>query len=172
MFDTDKLMALNSKHIQSKSPEELADHLLFHLAALGINATNDEFTREVIKTLQPRSKTLVEMADAAAFYYKEDIVFDEKAANKFLKPEIVEMLEKSASYIQALDEYTEKKLEDVFKRIIEETGLKFGKIAQPLRVAVTGTTVSPGIFEMLIALGKKKTIDRIRKAVAYIQNKT
>ncbi len=172
MFDTDKLMALNSKHIQSKSPEELADHLLFHLAALGINATNDEFTREVIKTLQPRSKTLVEMADAAAFYYKEDIVFDEKAANKFLKPEIVEMLEKSASYIEALDEYTEKKLEDVFKRIIEETGLKFGKIAQPLRVAVTGTTVSPGIFEMLIALGKKKTIDRIRKAVAYIQNKT
>jgi len=169
MFDTDKLMAINSKHIQKKSPEELADHLLYHLNELGIEAKNDAFTQGVIETLQPRSKTLVEMADAAAFYYKDSIEFDEKAANKFLTPDALDLFVKSAEYINALEDYSQPSLETVFKTIMDETGLKFGKIAQPLRVALTGTTVSPGIFEMLLALGKKKTIQRTKAAVDYIQ---
>ena len=171
MFDTDKLLALNSKHIQSKSPEELADPLLFHLKDLGINAKNDAFTQGVIQTLQSRSKTLVEMAQGAVFYYQDDVKFDEKAANKFLKPEIVTILEKSADYIEDLKIYTQEELENVFKKIMEETDLKFGKIAQPLRVAITGSTVSPGIFEMLLALGKEKTILRIKSAIQIIQDK-
>jgi len=171
MFDTDKLLALNSKHIQSKSPEELADPLLFHLKGLGIKAKNDAFTQGVIQTLQPRSKTLVEMAQGAVFYYQDDVKFDDKAVNKFLKPEIVTILEKSADYIEDLEVYTQEELETVFKKIMEETDLKFGKIAQPLRVAITGSTVSPGIFEMLLALGKEKTILRIKNAIQMIQDK-
>jgi glutamyl-tRNA synthetase len=171
MFDTDKLIALNSKHIQNKSPEELADHLLYHLAELGIEAQNDAFTLGVIKTLQPRSKTLVEMAQGAAFYYQNDVKFDEKAANKFLKPDVLDVLQKSADYIEGLSTYTQETLEDVFKKIMEETNLKFGKIAQPLRVAITGKTVSPGIFEMLLALGKDKTILRIKNAIGLVQDK-
>jgi len=171
MFDTDKLLALNSKHIQKKSPKELAGHLLFHLNTLGIKAENDAFTRGVIETLQPRSKTLVEMARGAVFYYQDTIKFDEKAANKFLKPETADMLIQSADAIENLLEYTQENLENIFKQIMEDTGLGFGKIAQPLRVAITGTTVSPGIFEMLLALGREKTIQRIRKAVTFIQNR-
>ncbi|MCP3876073.1 MAG: glutamate--tRNA ligase [Desulfobacteraceae bacterium] len=171
MFDMDKLMALNSKHIQNKPPEELADHLLSHLKELGINAQNDSFTQGVIETLQPRSKTLVEMAKNAVFYYKDEMAFDEKAANKFLKPDVLPVLQKSTEYIQGLDAYTQTPLENVFKKIMEETDLKFGKIAQPLRVALTGTTVSPGIFEMLLALGKEKTLQRIKTAIAFIQDR-
>ncbi len=171
MFDMDKLFALNSKHIQSKTPEELADPLLFHLKDLGINAENNAFTQGVIQTLQPRSKTLVEMAQGAAFYYQDDVTFDEKAADKFLKPDIKAILQKSADYIEGLEAYTQEELENVFKRIMEETDLKFGKIAQPLRVAITGTTMSPGIFEMLLALGKDKTIQRIKSAIQLIQDK-
>ena len=170
MFDMDKLFALNSKHIQNKSPEELADPLLFHLKDLGINAKNDAFTQGVIQTLQPRSKTLVEMAQGAIFYYEDDVKFNEKATNKFLKPEIVTLLEKSADYIKDLEVYTQEELENVFKKIMEETNLKFGKIAQPLRVAITGSTVSPGIFEMLLALGKEKTISRIQSAIQMIKD--
>ncbi len=171
MFDTDKLMALNSKHIQKKSPEELADPLLFHLKELGIDAKNDAFTQGVIQTLQPRSKTLVEMAEGAAFYYKDEVEWDQTTADKFLTPDILSVLEKSTERIEALEPYTHEGLEDVFKRIMEETGLKFGKIAQPLRVAITGTTVSPGIFEMLLVLGKEKTIKRLKKAIRFIQGK-
>jgi glutamyl-tRNA synthetase len=168
MFDTNKLVSLNSKHIQNKSPEELADHLLLHLKNLGIDARNDDFTRGVIETLQPRSKTLVEMAKSAAFYYQDTVQFDEKAAKKFLKPDILDVLQKSADYIENLENYVQEDLEGVFKKIMEETDLKFGKIAQPLRVAITGTTISPGIFEMLLALGKEKTILRIKNAIRFI----
>jgi glutamyl-tRNA synthetase len=169
MFDLDKLMALNAKHIQKKSPKELGEHLLFHLEALGIEAQNDAFTQGVIETLQPRSKTLVEMAKSAVFYYQDCVEFDEKASNKFLKSEAAALLTKVANAIESLVDYSQDPLETMFKTLMEETGLGFGKIAQPLRVAITGTTVSPGIFEMLLALGKDKTILRIRTAVAFIQ---
>ncbi len=168
MFDTNKLLSLNAKHIQDKSPEELADHLLFHLNNLGIKAKNDKFTQGVIETLQPRSKTLVDMAKAAEFYYKNEIEFDKKAADKFLNSDILDMLQKAAGYIEDIKEYNQNELENIFKQIMEETGLKFGKIAQPIRVALTGTTTSPGIFEMLLALGREKTINRIKAAIKFI----
>jgi len=171
MFDINKLISLNAKHIQGKSPEELADHLLFHLNNLGIKAENDKFTQGVIETLQPRSKTLVDMAKAAEFYYLNEIEFDEKAADKFLNSDILDMLQKAAGYIDDIKEYNQEELENIFKQIMEETGLKFGKIAQPLRVALTGTTISPGIFEMLLALGRGKTIQRINKAIEFISTK-
>ncbi len=168
MFDTNKLLSLNAKHIQGSSPEELADHLLFHLNNLGIKARNDKFTQGVIETLQPRSKTLVDMAKAAEFYYMNEIEFDEKAADKFLNSDILDMLQKAAGYIENIKEYNQEELENIFKQIMEETGLKFGKIAQPIRVALTGTTTSPGIFEMLLALGSGKTINRIKAAIKFI----
>ncbi|WP_022667960.1 glutamate--tRNA ligase [Desulfospira joergensenii] len=169
MFDMDKLNALNAKHIQAQSPRELAPHLIPHLKELGIDAGDDEFTHGIIETLQPRSKTLKEMAQGAGFYYLDKVELDEKAAKKFLTPEIKGMLEAAALAIQALDAYTQENLENVFKKIMEDLDLKFGKIAQPLRVAVTGTTVSPGIFEMLLALGREKTVDRIHQAMDYIK---
>ncbi|HCY85493.1 MAG TPA: glutamate--tRNA ligase, partial [Desulfobacteraceae bacterium] len=172
MFDTDKLTALNAKHIQKKNPGELAGELLPHLAELGIDAADDAFTRDVVETLQARSKTLVEMAQGAAFYYIDEITYEEKAAKKFLKPETADLLNRCATNIEALADYTHDSLETLFKSVMEDTGLGFGKIAQPLRVAVTGTTVSPGIFEMLLALGKDKTVDRIKKAAGFAASKT
>ncbi len=171
MFDMDKLYSLNAKHIQKKSPAELVELLLPHLTELGVEAENDDFTKGVIETLQPRSKTLVEMAQAALFYYKDDIEFEEKAAKKFLKPETASLLSRCAEGILGLDDYTQKNLENLFKAVMDETSLGFGKIAQPLRVAVTGTTVSPGIFEMLLALGKDKTVQRIQKAAEFARSK-
>ena len=168
MFDINKLLALNSKHIQSKTAKEIGNHLLFHLQELGIDAENDKFTQGVIETLQARSKTLVDMAQAAVFYYQNEVLFDEKAAKKFLTFDTLETLEKTAIYIENIEEYTQKALENIFQQIMDETALKFGKIAQPLRVAITGTTTSPGIFEMILALGKEKTVQRIKKAVEFI----
>jgi len=169
MFDMDKLMALNARHIQSKSPEDLAAFLLPHLQDLQLTAEDNVFTHGVIQTLAPRSKTLVEMAQAARFYYQDTIEFDEKAAAKFLTPDTMGILQHSAKGIRALDTYTEASLEDIFKKIMDDSKLGFGKIAQPIRVAITGTTVSPGIFEMLLVLGKEKTVCRIDAAVKWIQ---
>lgn len=172
MFDMDKLIALNAKHIQNKAPAELVQTLLFHLEKIGIVPDDELNLEKIVETLQPRSKTMAEMAEASKFYFKQIVEFDESAAKKFLKPEQLEPLKKSAQYIESMapSDFSEKNLEDVFKRIMEESDLKFGKLAQPLRVALTGTTVSPGIFEMILALGKDKTVKRIQQAVNYIES--
>ncbi|MCP4116739.1 MAG: glutamate--tRNA ligase [Desulfobacteraceae bacterium] len=168
MFDMDKLMALNAKHIQAKSNEEIAEALIPYLAARGIEIENNEAARLAVETLKPRSKTLVEMAEAALFYFQENLDFDEKAVKKFLKPQALALLTESADLIEALADFTEPALEDIFKQVMEKHELKFGKIAQPLRVALTGKTVSPGIFEMILALGHEKTVSRIREAIKLI----
>lgn len=172
MFDMDKLTALNAKHIQSKTPAELVPTLLFHLEKIGVVPHAEDDLEKIIETLQPRSKTMVEMADGAKFYFQKIVEFDESAAKKFLKPELLEPLKKSAQYMEAVTpaDFSEKNLEELFKRVMEESGLKFGKLAQPIRVALTGTTVSPGIFEMILALGKEKTVRRIEQAVNHIES--
>jgi glutamyl-tRNA synthetase len=125
----------------------------------------------VIQTLQPRSKTLKEMAQGARFYYLDPVEFEEKAVKKFLTPTTLPVLTACSLGIQALATYTQESLEALFKQVMDNTGLKFGKIAQPLRVALTGTTVSPGIFEMLLALGQEKAVQRIDQAVQMVQNR-
>lgn len=171
MFDIKKLTALNAKHIQAKTSHEIAENLIPYLESRQIKPDNDTSLDLAVKTLQPRAKTLVEMAESIEFYFKENIKFEEKAAKKFLKPAILDPLKKTGELIETLDSFTEKNLEEIFKTIMEENDLKFGKIAQPVRVALTGTTVSPGIFEMILALGKEKTAQRIKKAVQYILSK-
>ena len=75
-----------------------------------------------------------------------------------------------ADELEKLDVFDEKHLENAFKNVMTQTGLKLGKIAQPVRVALTGTTVSPGIFEIIDVLGKKRVLQRLRQALAFIQN--
>jgi len=164
MFDISRMTALNAKHIQAKPAAELVRPLLPHLKILGIEAADDLFTRQVVETLQPRSRTLKDMAAAARFYYMDAPEMDEKAVVKFLTPDVCDMLNQTADEIDAVSDYTQPALEEVFKKIMADFNLGFGKIAQPLRVAVTGTTVSPGIFEMLLVLGKDRTVQRIRRA--------
>jgi glutamyl-tRNA synthetase len=168
MFDMDKLMALNAKHIQAKSNEEIVEALIPYLAARGIEIKNSEATQLAVESLKPRSKNLVEMAEASLFYFQETLDFDEKAVKKFLKPQALAPLTESADLIEALEVFTEPALEEIFKQVMEKHELKFGKIAQPLRVALTGKTVSPGIFEMILAIGQEKTVSRIREAIKRI----
>jgi len=168
MFDLAKLSSLNSKHIQKTSPAILAEQLIPLLETNNIKAENDKFTQNAIVTLQPRSKTLIEMADSIAFYYADEVEFDEKVKRKNLGPENIEVMKKSADYIEMINDFTQENLETVFKKIMDETQLGFGKIAQPIRVALTGTNVSPGIFEMILALGKEKTVARIMGAIHQI----
>lgn len=102
-------------------------------------------------------------------FYLEDITFEEKAARKFLKPAALAPLKLLADKLGALASYTQENLEDVFKKVMDQTGLKLGKIAQPVRVALTGKTASPGIFEIIAILGAERVIPRLEKAIRYIE---
>jgi glutamyl-tRNA synthetase len=171
IFDLDKLQAINAEHIMAASPRVLAPALKPFLENLGIQIEEDEYILQVIETLQPRSKTLKDMAEAALFYYRSDIVYDEKAAKKFFKAAALEPLMLLTAKLESLESFSQSGLEDVFKAVMDETGLKLGKIAQPVRVALTGKTASPGIFEIIAILGKERVIPRLRKAIQYIEAK-
>ena len=169
VFDLDKLQALNAEHIMAASPRDLVAPLKPFLEKSGIEIEADDYIVQVIETLQPRSKTLADMAEAALFYYHSDIVYDEKAAKKFLKAAALEPLKLLADKLEALENYTQSDLETVFLAVMDETDLKLGKIAQPVRVALTGRTASPGIFEIIAILGKERVLPRLRKAIQFIE---
>ncbi len=171
VFDQDKLLSLNADHIQSTSPDKVAKHLIPFLKERHVAAEEGSYLESVIQTLNTQSKTLLEMADGALFYYQEKVIFDEKAAKKFLKSEAIEPLKLLAEQLVKLDDLSEKSQEVAFKAVMETTGLKFGKIAQPVRVALTGKTVSPGIFEIIEVLGKDRVIKRLNDAVHLIMDK-
>ncbi|MEK6195715.1 MAG: glutamate--tRNA ligase, partial [Deltaproteobacteria bacterium] len=137
IFDLEKLTALNADHIQATAPETLAELLVPFLKKIGIHVESGEFLVKVVKTLVQRSKTMEEMATAATFYFTETIAYEEKAARKFLKPDTRQPLHFLMDALSVIDVFTEKNLENAFKSVMDKTGLKLGKIAQPVRVALT-----------------------------------
>lgn len=171
VFDQVKLTALNADHIQATAPRDLAPHLRPFLQAQGWRADDETYLEGVITTLQQRSKTLQEMALQAHFYFAGEIVMDEQAAKKFLKPNILEPLKYLKEQLAALTGFVEKDLEGIFVGLMEKFEIKLGKIAQPVRVALTGTTVSPGIFEIMTVLGKGRVLARLEKAIGYIEGR-
>ena len=171
VFDPEKLLALNADHIQAASNETLAEKLLPFLSEKGIDAANDKYLQGVIETLKNRSKTFVEMADAAEFYFVDQVVYEEKAAKKFLKPNILGPLKEITAELAQTDSFDQQALEPIFQQVMDKHELKLGKIAQPMRVALTGKTVSPGIFEMIEVLGKEAVVARLKKAIEYIESR-
>ena len=138
---------------------------------LGIKDPESDLVLKAVDTLKIRSRTLQEMAEGALFYFQEDMTYEEKGDKKFLKPASLALLEDLHSRIEEWTDFSEKGLEELFIAFMDENQIKLGKIAQPLRVALTGKTASPGIFEVMDALGKEKILARIRKAVDHIQKK-
>ncbi len=171
IFDPVKLQALNADHIQAASPDVLGPQLRPFLQTAGWDAADDDYLHRIIPALQPRSKTLQEMADQAHFYYRDTIEFDEKAAKKFLKGNIFEPLKELVSRLEALDDFSEPSLESVFQELLAAYEIKLGKIAQPVRVALTGTSVSPGIFEVIEVLGRQRVLPRLEKAIEFIEKR-
>jgi glutamyl-tRNA synthetase len=171
VFDIEKLQAINADHIRAAQPGDLVEPLKPFMKRHGIEIEAADYIESVIKTLQPRSKTLADMADAALFYYKDDIAYEDKAVRKFLKPAALEPLRMLVEKLVSEDDFTEKALEDVFKSVMDATGLKLGKIAQPVRVALTGKTASPGIFEIIAIIGKDRVLQRLDRAILFIEGK-
>jgi len=168
VFDPEKLLALNADHIKASAPAELVGALKPFMQSLGVEIHEGPLAEKAIATLAARSKTLKEMAEQALFYYQEEIVYEPDAARKFLTAEALPALNALTAKLEGLEDFTEPALEEAFKAVMDETGLKLGKIAQPVRVALSGRAASPGIFEITAILGKEQTLRRLRKAIEYI----
>ncbi|NOQ51848.1 MAG: glutamate--tRNA ligase [Desulfuromonadaceae bacterium] len=168
VFNPDKLLWLNSHYIKTGDPVRLAALLKPFLQQKSVDPEKGPDLIAVVKSLQERSTTMVEMAEGATFYFVDEVAYEEKAQAKFLKPEQKPLFEQLASELEKCPQFTEEQLEKTFAVIMETTELKFGKIAQPLRVALTGGTASPSIYVVLQVLGKERSLRRIRQALATL----
>ena len=178
IFTMEKLLWLNAHYIKGKNPEELVAPLRPLLVFRNYPDKPDAYIAGAVRTLQARSRTLVEMADAMRFYMVDEIEFDPDAAGKFLTLEMREVFVWLISELSELDIFDEKGLETVFRKIAQDLAMKLGKaaqpvklgkVAQPVRVALTGATISPGLFEIIEVLGKQTVLERLRKGLEYIQ---
>jgi glutamyl-tRNA synthetase len=172
VFDPEKLLSLNADHIRATPVEELVEPLKPLLKRHGTAVEDTNLLLKVIETLHARSKTLDDMAQSALFYFADEIDYEEKAARKFLKPAVLEAMQLLLAQLETLESFSEENLETAFKAVMDQTGLKLGKIAQPVRVALTGRTASPGIFEVATIIGKNKVIARLKKAIQYVERRS
>ena len=171
VFNAEKLLDLNAWYIRESSDEFLAERLIPFLENRGFKNLDMEKVVKAVSLLKVRSKTLIEMAEGAEFCLSEEISYDKKGDDKFLKPGVLELFEDLNNRLAAISEFNLENLEKLFVEFLEEKEIKLRKLAQPLRVALTGKTASPGIFEVMEVLGREKVVERISKAVAHMKKK-
>ncbi len=163
-----KLLWLNQHYIKTSDPRHVARHLSPHLASLGIDPADGPALEQVVEALSERAKTLVEMAQSAVFFYRAPAEYEEKAARKNLTAETAPVLAALREQLAGVGEWTAPVIHDTVHRFAEAQELGLGKVAQPLRVAVSGGSVSPPIDKTLEVLGRDETLARIDRALAWI----
>jgi glutamyl-tRNA synthetase len=165
VFNPEKLLWLNQHYIQEYQGDKLVENMIPFWLARGFEPSDRDYMRQVVENLRTRSKTLLEMADTSAFYFLDKVDYDPEAAKKFLTAEMKEHLLAVADKLLSYLDYSKSGLEAFLREVAENRGVKLKVIAQPLRVALTGKSVSPGIDDVMVTLGKDRVVRRIRQAV-------
>ena len=167
-FNPDKLLWLNQHYIKESTPEHIAAHLQWHLDQQGINTADGPALTDVIKIQQERAKTLVELAANSRFFYQDITEYDAAATKKHFKAGTAAILTAMHARLDALPAWEAEAIHAAIKTHGTENEIGMGKIAQPIRIAVTGTTISPSIDVTLLVLGKARTLARIQAAIDWI----
>ena len=167
-FDPDKLLWLNQHYIKEGATSTSA-LLAEQLARLEIDYTHGPALTAVADALRERAKTVAEMAASSRYFFEEPQAYDDKAARKNLKPENLPILESLRDSLRDLDNWSNESIHDIVVRVAEKLDLKLGKVAQPLRVAVSGGSVSPPIDVTVALVGRVRTLARLETAIAYIE---
>jgi glutamyl-tRNA synthetase len=167
-----KLDWLNAQYIKRTEPDDLVQRVRPFMEAKGYSITDPNLLTKAVLSLRERVKTLAEMADLAEFYFCQKIAYDEKAAEKFLRAESAPILEQIIDRLPKESVIDKGTVHHLIQQMAETRGEPLVKIAQPLRVALTGKAVSPPIDEVIEALGKEEVIRRLRRAIEYIQGHT
>ncbi len=176
-IDTDKLAWLAGKHMEQADSARLGQLWREHLKAKGAldSARAEKFADaawlgQVVETLKIRAKTISDMTERGEFYFAAPAEYEEKGAKKFLKPEVAPAIEDLKQGLEALPEPLEESaLESLFAAILEKHSLKMLKLAQPLRIFLTGGTASPGIFDMIRLLGRPECLHRIDRGLEFMK---
>jgi glutamyl-tRNA synthetase len=167
-FNTEKLLWLNQHYIKNDDPARIARLLSPFMGDIGIDPAPYPPLVEVVRAQQERAKTLVEMAEISAFFYRDFDDYEESSARKHLKQAAQEPLEMMRQALAAIDDWHSQSLHQAVVDVAAQLGLGLGKVAQPLRVAVVGRAASPGIDITLHLVGRDACLRRIDRALSYI----
>jgi glutamyl-tRNA synthetase len=169
VFNPEKLLWVNAEYIKISPPAEVAQALVPLLEAAGlkdeVQAVSAGWLTQLVVLVKERAKTLVEMVEWVRPYFGQAVTCDEEAAMKFLTPAIVPILGKLLPRFEAFPTFSKQQWEEAFKQLVEEEGVKMGQLAQPVRVALTGRTASPGLFDVMEVLGRDRTLFRLRRGI-------
>jgi glutamyl-tRNA synthetase len=167
-FNPEKLLWLNQHYLKTSDPKHVAHHLSWHLGRLGVDPSAGPALPDVVLAQRERARTLAEMAANSVSFYQEPQTYDEKDAAAHFKPEVVPALADLRARFEALPIWSAEALHEAVNATANARGLKLGKIAQPLRVALTGRAVSPPIDVTLALIGRERTLSRLERALAHI----
>jgi glutamyl-tRNA synthetase len=167
-FDPNKLLWLNQHYLKTTDPRHVAHHLSHHLGKLGIDPSQGPDVALVVEAQRERAKTLREMAETSAFFYREPEAYEPKDAKAHLGKDSELVLSDLRARLAALTIWTREAIHETVTGLTDAHGLKLGKVAQPLRVAVAGRAVSPPIDVTLTLLGREQTLRRLDRALDYI----
>jgi glutamyl-tRNA synthetase len=165
-FDEKKFLAINHEHLKTERlmpTSEYADRVLPFLAARGLSDVKKEAVERAIYTIRERARTFVEAADMLDYLFRDEPVMDEKAKAKFLVKDAAPRLRGFRDALAEVSEWTEAALEARANAYFEQTGLQMKDVAQAARVALTGRTASPGLFQVLYVLGREASLARLAR---------
>ncbi len=167
-LNVEKLQWLNQQYMIKLDPIYVAEQLAFYMLEHGIDIENGPKLTDVVEQLRERCKTLVEMVESCRFFYEDFSEYDTKAAKKQFKPDTIAVLTELKQQFAALEDWRASAIHGVVEATVEKLEVGFGKVGQPLRLAVTGTGNSPSIDITLELLGKQKTLARLDQAIDFI----
>lgn len=168
-FNVEKLQWLNQQYLMALEPVKVAEQLAFYMMEHGIDIETGPSLVEIVLLLRERCKTLVEMVNSSRFFYHPVTEYDAKAIKKHIKEGSKEVLKSVMLGLSDLNEWYAGGIHHVIQQVVNELGVGFPQVAQPLRIAVTGSTTSPSIDTTLDLLGKEKSLERIGKLLEYME---
>jgi len=195
VFDEEKLIAFNKQHIMMKNSKEILEfiknldetkleerfansentnitEILMTLHAINENNDQDsERSGRIVDSLKERVRTLLDFATLGSYFFTDDLSYDPAAAQKQFTSENAILLTELANRLEKLPSLNKDNAEEILNALAEEKGIKRGQLIHPTRLAVSGMTVGPGLFEILDILGKEKSVERLRKAVKFIESR-
>ena len=176
VFDEKKLEWLNGQYLTLLNDRELLELVTPELLKTGLINNdyvfkNEEYLLKIIALLKPRLKRLTEVSEMSCYFFKDPETYEEKAVKKHWKgPEVVEQLDSLKNRLEDVSDFRVSLIEPVIRNLAEKLDKSAGKIIHPLRLALTGVSFSPGIFEVMELLGKDRVIKRLKTAIHFLES--